>query len=140
MLRQDIPTTKSDEVTPCGTRERSVWKGTPLSTTPSVYLNFHLENPRSFVVVSEHTEVVRQPLSTIREGDDIAAKGDLQPTRKTLVTSTILQEKLSWYMDTVEIHLVSPISQASASFFSACSAPFVNFRLRQPTLSQGSRS
>ncbi|KAJ6189962.1 hypothetical protein N7519_004870 [Penicillium mononematosum] len=116
MFRQDISTTKGDEVAPCGRRKTSVSKRqlapTPLSTIPSVYFNenFHLENPRIFDV---------QPLSTIGEGDDIAANGDLQPTRKTLTTYTILQEKLSWHMDTVEIHLVLLISQASASFFAA---------------------
>jgi vacuolar protein sorting-associated protein 54 len=72
MFRQDISTTKGDEVAPCGRRKTSVSKRgqlapTPLSTIPSVYFdeNFHLENPRIFDVVSEHTEVVRQPLSTI---------------------------------------------------------------------------
>ncbi|CAG8882731.1 unnamed protein product [Penicillium egyptiacum] len=126
MFRQDISTTKGDEVAPCGRRKTSVSKRgqlapTPLSAIPSIYFNkdFHLENPRIFDVVSEHTEVVRQPLSTIGEGDDIAANGDPQPTRKTLTTYSILQEKLSWYIDTVEIHLVFSISQASASFFAA---------------------
>jgi hypothetical protein len=55
----------------------------------------HLENPRIFDVVSEHTDVVRHPLSTIGEGDDIAANGDPQHTKKTLTIYTILQEKLS---------------------------------------------
>lgn len=39
--------------------------------------------------------------------------------RKALATNAILQEKLSWYMDTVEIHLISSISTASKSFFTA---------------------
>lgn len=123
MFHQDICTTKGDEVAPRGRPKTSVSKRqlapTLLSTIPSVYFNenLHLENPRIVDVVSEHTDVVRQPLSTIGEGDDIAADGDPQPTRKTLTTYTTLQEKLSWYMDTVEIHLVFSISQASASFF-----------------------
>ena len=120
MFRQDIFAAKDDEL---ARRKTSVSKRqlapTLLSTIPSVYFNenLHLENPRIVDVVSEHTDVVRQPLSTIGEGDDIAADGDPQPTRKTLTTYTTLQEKLSWYMDTVEIHLVFSISQASASFF-----------------------
>ncbi|KAJ5577391.1 uncharacterized protein N7459_006355 [Penicillium hispanicum] len=126
LFHQDISSTKGDEAAPYGGWKTSVPKRgqlapTPLSTIPSLYFaeNFHLENPRVFDVVSEDTEVVRQPLSTIGEGDNIAANGYPQPTRKTLATYTILQEKLSWYMDTVEIHLGFSISQASASFFAA---------------------
>ena len=81
---------------------------TPLSTIPSVYSedDFHLENPRTFDIVSEHSELVRDPKAA--------------PTgRKSLATNAILQEKLSWYMDTVEVHLISSISSASKSFFSA---------------------
>ena len=42
-----------------------------------------------------------------------------QGGRKALATNAILQEKLSWYMDTVEVHLISSISTASSSFFAA---------------------
>jgi vacuolar protein sorting-associated protein 54 len=95
---------------------------TPLSTIPNVYFdeNFHLENPRTFDVVSERSEVVR-PVRT-KSTDDDFANGSLdapQPTRKALATNAILQEKLSWYMDTVEVHLISAISSASTSFFAA---------------------
>jgi vacuolar protein sorting-associated protein 54 len=84
----------------------------PLSTIPSVYFedDFRLENPRTFDVVSERSEVVRDPKRTA----DTPGGG-----RKALATNAILQEKLSWYMDTVEIHLISSISTASKSFFSA---------------------
>ena len=75
--------------------------------------NFHLENPRTFDIVSERSEIVRQP----------GANGSAVPPgsggRKALATNAILQEKLSWYMDTVEIHLISSISSASTSFFTA---------------------
>lgn len=97
---------------------------TPLSTIPNVYFdeNFHLENPRTFDIVSERSEVVR-PLRT-KSGDDLnPGNGSLeapqQPGRKALATNAILQEKLSWYMDTVEVHLISSISTASTSFFAA---------------------
>lgn len=96
---------------------------TPLSTIPPVYFedDFHLENPRTFDVVSEKSEVVRPPLKTGK--DDKAANGTaVEPVyvgRKALATNAILQEKLSWYMDTVEIHLISSISTASKSFFTA---------------------
>ena len=81
---------------------------TPLSTIPAVYSeeDFHLENPRTFDIVSEHSEIVRDPSG--------APSG-----RRSLATNAILQEKLSWYMDTVEVHLINSISTASKSFFSA---------------------
>jgi len=96
---------------------------TPLSTIPNVYFdeNFHLENPRTFDIVSERSEVVR-PVRP--KNDDVDFSNDSldapQPNaRKALATNAILQEKLSWYMDTVEVHLISAISSASSSFFAA---------------------
>lgn len=85
----------------------------PLSTIPTVYFDedFHLENPRTFDVVSERAEVVRQ--------DEKPSNGSAPAPRKALATNAILQEKLSWYMDTVEMHLISSISTASTTFFSA---------------------
>lgn len=96
---------------------------TPLSTIPPVYFegDFHLENPRTFDVISEKSDVVRPPRPPTK--DDKHANGLLaepvQSGRKALATNAILQEKLSWYMDTVEIHLISSISTASKSFFTA---------------------
>ena len=126
-----VPTTPRIEppspglVTPGGTLQtaarsrhgsrRAPLAPTPLSTIPNVYFedNFHLENPRTFDIVSERSEIVRQP----------GANGSAVPPgsggRKALATNAILQEKLSWYMDTVEIHLISSISSASTSFFTA---------------------
>ncbi|CBF73667.1 hypothetical protein AN7993.2 [Aspergillus nidulans FGSC A4] len=93
---------------------------TPLSTIPSVYFedDFRLENPRTFDVVSERSEVVTPPKAPSKDNKmDIVEPA---PTgRKALATNAILQEKLSWYMDTVEIHLISSISTASKSFFTA---------------------
>jgi len=88
---------------------------TPLSTIPNVYFeeNFQLENPRTFDIVSERSEIVRQP------GANGAAIPPGSGGRKALATNAILQEKLSWYMDTVEVHLISSISTASTSFFAA---------------------
>ena len=92
--------------------QRRLHTPTPLSTIPSVYFDedFHLENARTFDVVSERSEIVRDP----NRNADKTGNG-----RKALATNAILQEKLSWYMDTVEIHLISSISTASRSFFSA---------------------
>jgi vacuolar protein sorting-associated protein 54 len=96
---------------------------TPLSTIPQVYFdeNFHLENPRTFDVVSEKSEVVRTPLTPSDEANAAngSANGSALPPRKALATNAILQEKLSWYLDTVEIRLISSISAASKSFFAA---------------------
>ncbi|KAI0851578.1 Vps54-domain-containing protein [Daldinia vernicosa] len=91
----------------------------PLSTIPNVYFDddFHLENPRTFDVVSERSEVVRPPPGST--GEKNAPNGDVPAPRKTLATNAILQEKLSWYMDTIEMHLISSISTASTTFFTA---------------------
>ena len=88
----------------------------PLSTIPNVYFEdeFRLENPRTFDIVSERSEIVRQPSGA---NGSTAASG--LNGRKALATNVVLQEKLSWYMDTVEIHLISSISSASTSFFAA---------------------
>jgi len=91
---------------------------TPLNTIPNVYFDkdFHLENPRTFDVVSERAEIVRPPPGTPQpEQQD----GVPHPPRKALATNAILQEKLSWYMDTVEVHLINSISTASSGFFQA---------------------
>ena len=86
----------------------------PLSTIPAVYFEqgFHLENPRTFDIVSERSEIVRQPPGV---NGAVTSPGG----RKALASNAILQEKLSWYMDTVEVHLISSISTASSSFFAA---------------------
>ena len=86
----------------------------PLSTIPNVYFeeDFHLENPRTFDIVSERAEIARP--SSAGQNGAVVSSG-----RKALATNAILQEKLSWYMDTVEIHLISSIATASSSFFAA---------------------
>lgn len=94
---------------------------TPLSTIPNVYFDddFRLENPRTFDVVSERSEVVKPAPGSpdLRRGPN--ANGSALNPRKALATNAILQEKLSWYMDTIEVHLISSISTASTSFFAA---------------------
>ncbi len=102
------------------THRRNRNEPTPLSTIPSVYFDedFHLENPRTFDVVSERAEIVRPPPGT-PQIEQRAANGTPLPPRKALATNAILQEKLSWYMDTVEVHLINSISTASSGFFAA---------------------
>ncbi|KAK4189652.1 vacuolar protein sorting-associated protein 54 [Podospora australis] len=100
-----------------GIRTRQAQGPPPLSTVPTVYFDedFHLENPRTFDVVSERSEVVR-PTGADDKG---SANGQASAPRKALATNAILQEKLSWYMDTIEWHLIQSISTASTTFFSA---------------------
>src|ERR1700737_276524 len=71
----------------------------PLDTVPPVFFepNFSLSNPRTFDIVNENSDL----LARSRTG-----KSD----RKSLASNAILQEKLSWYMDTVEIHLIKEIN------------------------------
>ncbi|KAK9247477.1 hypothetical protein V1506DRAFT_470372 [Lipomyces tetrasporus] len=106
---------------------------TPLSTIPRVYFeqNFKLENPRIFDVVSERSDILAsstpQPATTPGSSTPASSSATLvtqlgaQPssTRKSLANNAILQEKLSWYLDTVEVHLIDEISKASPSFFAA---------------------
>ena len=96
---------------------------TAISTIPNVYFEdpFHLENPRTFDVVSEWAEVAprHDGFNSIDLDDLESSKSTRYGSRKALSTNAIIQEKLSWYMDTVEIHLISSISNASTSFFSA---------------------
>ncbi|KJR81118.1 GARP complex component (Vps54) [Sporothrix schenckii 1099-18] len=101
----------------------------PLSTIPSVYFDesFHLENPRTFDIVSERAQVISTSLDAESEKDKDAAhnggaSNSTAAPRKTLANNQILQEKLSWYMDTVEMHLISSISTASSAFFTALGA------------------
>ncbi|KAI0966677.1 Vps54-like protein-domain-containing protein [Xylaria arbuscula] len=91
----------------------------PLSTIPNVYFDedFHLENPRTFDIVSEKSEIVQPAPGSAT--DKKSANGNIAAPRKALATNAILQEKLSWYMDTVEMHLISSISTASTTFFTA---------------------
>lgn len=102
-----------------GPGKRAAHATTPLSTIPSVYFeaDFHLENPRTFDVVSERSEVVRPAPGSPDERR--GPPGITTGPRKALATNAILQEKLSWYMDTIEVHLISSISTASTSFFAA---------------------
>ncbi|KAG0356698.1 hypothetical protein BG005_004346 [Podila minutissima] len=78
-----------------------------LSTVPAIFFtpDFNFENPRTFDLVCEQT------------GPNAANKGNTT----SIVNNSILQEKLSHYLDTVEIHLMTEISRRSTSFFEALS-------------------
>ncbi|CAJ0553235.1 Ff.00g117470.m01.CDS01 [Fusarium sp. VM40] len=102
-----------DEARPGHTPDR--FDMAALSIVPDIYFDddFHLENPRTFDVVSERSEIV-PPVSTTGKKNN----GGATTMSKPLATNAILQEKLSWYMDTVEVHLINSISMNSAAFFS----------------------
>lgn len=87
---------------------------TPLSTIPSVFFeaDFQLDNPRIFDLVSEKSSLIRPEDQGDQQQQQI-------PKHKVLASNLILQEKLSWYIDTVELHLIQEISNASSTFFSA---------------------
>ena len=99
-----------------GPSRRGLLPVTPVSTIPNVYFepDFRLENPRTFDIVSERSEIVRPAPGSADVMITTGSSG-----RKILATNAILQEKLSWYMDTVEVHLIAAISTASNSFFAA---------------------
>ncbi|KAK0130165.1 hypothetical protein ONS96_000688 [Cadophora gregata f. sp. sojae] len=118
-LASSIETPTIKRRTSGGPGRRAAHATTPLSTIPNVYFeeDFHLENPRTFDVVSERSEVVKPAPGSPDERR--TSNGVAVGQRKALATNAILQEKLSWYMDTIEVHLISSISTASTSFFAA---------------------
>ncbi|CAG8644012.1 7580_t:CDS:10 [Funneliformis caledonium] len=77
-----------------------------LETVPSIFFDpeFNLENPRTFDIVCEQTDIIGG-----------------NPNNPAISTNAILQEKLSHYLDTVEVHLIKEISLRSSSFFAALS-------------------
>ena len=122
--RPSVIDTPSTPTTPRSQRSRRALQGpTPLSTIPQVYFDedFHLENPRTFDVVSEFSDIIPPERPGSKDGQKAANGTATAPSypRKALHTNAILQEKLSWYMDTVEVHLISSIAAASTSFFAA---------------------
>lgn len=99
------------------TRKSSV---PPLANIPAVYFNshFHLENPRIFDAVTERSELVLPQQGTLAE-EKVPANASGGAPRKALATNAILQEKISSYVDIVEMHLIAFISLASTSFSAA---------------------
>ncbi|KAJ3164013.1 hypothetical protein HDU88_005666 [Geranomyces variabilis] len=74
-----------------------------LETVPAVFLEpeFNMSNPHTFAIVCENGDIAAPSSS-----DEASA-------------NAALQEKLSYYLDTVEIHLIKEISRRSTSFFAA---------------------
>jgi hypothetical protein len=84
-----------------------------ISTIPSVFFesDFQMENPRIFDLVTENAHVVSSVPSIGMQASSA--------TGAPATTNSLLQEKLSHYLDTVEVHLVAEISCRSHEFFHA---------------------
>lgn len=106
----------------------------PLTSVPSVYfqVGFNLENPHTFTLVTEAADgpagsVADGGLATASAGNTAngrppgAGAAASSSSSALAYSSSVLQEKLSHYLDTVEIHLVKEISRRSTSFFAALS-------------------
>lgn len=89
-----------------------------LSAVPSVFFqsDFTIANPTTFDIV---TETSSQSKSNQSNSESISNSTSTPLSIPDLATDQILQEKLSHYLDIVELNLVEEISKRSASFFSA---------------------
>lgn len=76
---------------------------TNIDNVPAIFFdsNFRLDNPSVFYKVIEGNNI----LDTSKNN------------KQYLSESLLLQEKLSWYLDIIEIHLIDEISKSSSSFF-----------------------
>ncbi|GMG36053.1 unnamed protein product [Ambrosiozyma monospora] len=81
-----------------------------LSNIPEVYFSndFRLDNPRIFKEVTENATILKETVEFNENG-----------ARKSLINNDQLQDKMSSYLDIVEVHLIHEISKSSGSFFSA---------------------
>ncbi|KAJ3333446.1 hypothetical protein HDU76_008068 [Blyttiomyces sp. JEL0837] len=77
----------------------------PLDTVPYFFrdMDFNLGNPNTFAKVYENADFSKLSLSDVN------------------LTSSLLQDKLTLFLETVDVHLIKEISTRSTSFFSALS-------------------
>ncbi|KAI8637379.1 Vps54-like protein-domain-containing protein [Parasitella parasitica] len=77
-----------------------------IENVPPIFFesDFLLENPRVFDTVCEGADIIGN------SGHSLSVS-----------TNSILQEKLSYYLDTIEVHLLGEIENRSSSFFEALS-------------------
>ena len=75
----------------------------PLSTIPAIFSDagFQLANPHTFSAVCEYADITGVN------------------STESATTNRILQDKLTHYLDTIEVHLLKEISRRSSSFFAA---------------------
>lgn len=83
----------------------------PLSTVPQVFFSsdFDLGQPYTFDLVTER----------YKQSTAIGVEGDADVLQYGVVMNHMLQEKLSYYSDVIEQHLIVEIGAKSASFFDA---------------------
>ncbi|UZJ55352.1 hypothetical protein CBS101457_004672 [Exobasidium rhododendri] len=88
----------------------------PLSTVPQIFFaeDFDLGNPYTFDLVTERYKAAGA-VNSISSGDGHALPG----SGYDVALNQMLQEKLSYYSDVVEQHLILEISARSSSFFAA---------------------
>lgn len=87
----------------------------PLSTVPQVFFSeeFDLGNPYTFDLVTERYKAASSTSSSNSSRNGSIATG------YDVALNQMLQEKLSYYSDVVEQHLILEISARSSSFFAA---------------------
>lgn len=85
----------------------------PLSTVPQVFFaeDFHLGNPYTFDLVTERYKHAGSVPQDAKSGAGLPGYD--------VALNQMLQEKLSYYSDVVEQHLILEISARSSSFFAA---------------------
>lgn len=86
----------------------------PLSTVPQIFFSeeFELGNPYTFDLVTERYKAAAA-------GGLTGSQNGLQASGYDVALNQMLQEKLSYYSDVVEQHLILEISARSSSFFAA---------------------
>ena len=94
----------------------------PLDIVPDLYMqeDFDLTLPHTFDAVTERTDTPQSPSHSTPKRPK-HTKQNSTMTLGDLVTDQMLQEKLSHYLDVVEVHLAQEIAVRSSSFFSALS-------------------
>jgi hypothetical protein len=98
-------TTTKGPVAPLTLSKTRMYSGNapPVSSLPALYFEptFSLGNPHTFAAVCEYADVTGISSS------------------ESFTTQRLLQEKLSHYLDVVEVHLIKEISTRAPSFFGA---------------------
>lgn len=97
---------------PLNEEQEAMLESNKLTNVPDIYFNedFKLDNPRIFSKVVENARF----LTLIDDNSDSAVVSN-----KIMVDHEALQDKLSSYLDIVEVHLIHEISKSSDNFFSA---------------------
>ena len=112
---QDDPALNSSthgSLNPLNEEQEAMLESNNLTNVPDIYFNenFKLDNPRIFNKVVENARF----LTLIDEDSNSAVASN-----KPMVDHEALQDKLSSYLDIVEVHLIHEISKSSDNFFSA---------------------